>query len=405
MAVYNYKVRTVGGGTLQGVIEAPDLTSARNKLQAQRYIVLALSEAKKSPLDIIKGLIPKKGAGSKDVVIFSRQLATMISAGVPAAKAFSIIETQIENKAFKKIITEVREDVEAGQSISEAMKKHPKVFSELYVNMIKAGEEGGTLEQILDRVSEYLEKAEELKSKVKGALVYPAVVLSIAIGVTIFLLTFVIPKFSAIFMSFGRQLPAPTMFLINLSNFLRNNWYFIPVIPVGLILIYRYITSKEKGRLKVDTIYLKLPVFGDLLKKVAISKFTRTLGTLQKAGVNILVSLEVAAKTAGNKLIENAIFYVRGQVKEGQNIAEPLAKTGVFPPMVVQMVNAGQETGKLDTMLSKVADFYDREVDVAVKALTSMIEPLVIVFMGVVIGGIVIAMFLPMFEMSQLAGK
>ncbi|MCG3203900.1 MAG: Type II secretion system protein F [Elusimicrobia bacterium] len=394
------------GGITEGVIQANDQKAAVDQLRGQKLMPLEIVESTPSIFEKLKVLSPfKPHVQPKELVLFSRQLSTLVSAGVPLVQGLTILEEQVESKLFKSIVHTIREDIESGQSITDALRKHPNAFEELYVSMIKAGEVGGILDVILDRLSAYLEAAENLKGKVKGAMMYPLVVSIIAGSVTLFLLMGVIPTFSAIFASFGSELPAITQFLIDLSFGLRKFWYLVLGAPVvGFILLKQY-RKTEIGQRNLDEISLKLPVFGILLKKVAVAKFTRTLGTLIKSGVPILQALETVAKTAGNKVIEIAIMTARESVKEGERIAIQLKKANIFPPMVIQMVAIGEETGNLDTMLSKIADFYDQEVDNAVKALTSMIEPIIIVVMGLVIGFIVIAMFLPMFELGSLAGK
>jgi type IV pilus assembly protein PilC len=407
MPHFNYKARLANGSITTGIIEAADQRAANDKLRAQKFIVMELKEASASPLmaflDKINPLKP--GVSSKELVLFSRQLSTLVSAGVPIVQGLSILVDQAETPIFKKTLQGVREDIEQGISIADAMKKHPKAFTELYVSMIRAGEVGGILDTILERLSGYLESAEELKAKIKGAMVYPAVISCVAGGILVFLLIFVIPTFQTIFSSFGAELPLPTRILIGLSDIMRTYFLLIIAAPIAGFFGFKKFRETEKGLLLTDTISLRLPIFGLLLKKVAIAKFSRTLGTLIKSGVPILQSLDTVGKTAGNRVIENAIAKARESIREGERMAEPLRKTNVFPPMVIQMIAIGEETGNLDTMLNKIADFYDSEVDTSVKALTSMMEPLIMVGMGVVVGGIVMAMFMPMFEMSSLASK
>lgn len=384
---------------VEGLVEAADQKAAMARLRAQRMSVVEIKQqTKKSPFF-------KPKVQTKDIVIFSRQLSTLVSAGIPIVQGLNILEAQAENPAFKAVVGALRTDIESGLSIADAMRKHPTAFTELYVSMVKAGEVGGILDTILERLSAYLESSEALKAKVKSAMMYPTVVGGVAFLITVFLIVFIIPVFKDIFSSFGAELPFPTMVIIKLSDFLRGNIvYILGGAGAAVWSLKRYIKT-AKGREKLDDISLKLPVFGILLKKVAIAKFTRTLGTLIKSGVPILQGLETVAKTAGNKIIENAINKSRDSIKEGGRIADPLKKANIFPPMVIQMISVGEETGGLDNMLTKIADFYDQEVDTAVKGLTSMIEPLIMVVMGVVIGAIVIAMFMPMFSMGELASK
>lgn len=396
--LFAYKVKDPAGKLLEGEVEAQDEKAASAKLRAQRFTVLSIEKTKAKK--------KKKGkVSSKEIVIFSRQLSTLVSSGVPIVQGLSILESQAETPAFASVIANIRTDIEGGLSISEAMKKHPKVFSELYVSMIKAGETGGILDTILERLSSYLESSEALKAKVKSAMMYPAVVGGVAAAITVFLIIFVIPIFKGIFASFGAELPFLTRIVIGASDFVRGNIIYILIVLGGTFYGAKKYLQSEQGRRKFDEVSLNLPVFGILLKKVAIAKFSRTLGTLIKSGVPILQGLETVAKTAGNKIIEEAIMKSRDSIKEGGRLAEPLKKSNLFPQMVVQMIGVGEETGSLDTMLIKIADFYDQEVDTAVKGLTSMIEPLIMVFMGLVIGFIVIAMFMPMFELGDLASK
>lgn len=406
MAEFSYKAKAPNGTVMEGIIEAAEQRAAVDKLRGQKYIILEINEAKKSAIDqFIKSLGFKPKVKSKDLVLFSRQLSTLVSAGVPIVQGLSILIEQIENKVFKNIVEKIQEDIESGQSIADSLKKHPNAFTDLYVAMIRAGEMGGILDVILERLSSYLEGAEALKGKVKGAMVYPIVVGLIAGVVTLFLLTVVIPTFKEIFESFGAELPLITQFLIDLSDFLRKWIIAVILVPIGLFIGFKQFRKTPFGNYKTDEIALKIPVFGILLKKVAVAKFTRTFGTLIKSGVPILQALDTVAKTSGNKVIEKAILEAREAIREGERIADPLRKSAIFPPMVIQMISVGEETGNLDTMLSKISDFYDQEVDNAVKGLTSMIEPIIIVVMGLVIGSIVIAMFMPMFELGNLASQ
>ena len=408
MVKYIYKARDLTGKIVSDTVEAASQREAIEKLKSLRYVIVNIKEAKeKSDGSIIKKLLPfGKKVKSMDVTLFSRQLATLISSGVPLVQGLSILEEQIESPQFKKVIKSLRTDIESGISISEAMKKHPDVFSELYIGMVHAGEIGGILDQVLDRLASYLEASEELKSKIKGAMTYPILVSLVAVGAATIMLTVVVPRFAAMFADMGAKLPTPTLILIKVSNFIKKYILFFVAGAVAFYVIFRKIyKSVPSVRLKVDTQLLSLPVIGDVIKKTAIAKFTRTLGTLVKSGVPILQAMETVAKTAGNKLIEKSILEAKDSVREGERIAEPLKKKlDVFPPMVVQMISVGEETGQLDTMLIKIADFYDREVSNAVEALTGMIEPLIIVFLGLVVGGMVVAMYLPMFEISSAIG-
>lgn len=403
MAQFKYTAKNTAGRTIEGVIEAPVQRTANDKLRSQRLTVLALNEMKSGETNFLAKLNPfKPGVTSKDLVIFSRQLATLVSAGVPIVQGLNILSDQIQSVVFKTVISAIRSDIESGITIADAMKKHPKAFEELYVSMIRAGETGGVLDAILERLSSYLEAAEELKGKVKGAMVYPVVVCGVAGAVTLFLLIAVIPTFKNVFASFGGELPMPTQILLAVSNFLRHYFAVIILIPIGAFFGIKAWYKTEKGCIAIDNLMIHSPVIGELLKKVAVSKFTRTLGTLIKSGVPILQALDTVAKTSGNKIVEMAIMKARESIREGEKIADPLKESGIFPPMVIQMISVGEETGNLEIMLTKIADFYDQEVDTAVKAMTSLIEPVIICVMGVVIGGIVICMFLPIFKMSSL---
>ncbi|MFH0839942.1 MAG: type II secretion system F family protein [Candidatus Omnitrophota bacterium] len=401
MALYKYVAKNANGQTVTGVLDAPDRALLIGKLREKDLVIISIAEAKTS-ITQQGGFFQRKSINIDDMVIFSRQLATMVDAGIPLVGALDILGEQMENKTFSEVILNVRDNVETGSSLSEALSKYPKTFSTLFVNMVKAGESSGMLDEILDRVATYLEKTSILQKKIKSALIYPAVITFMAAVITIILLVKVIPVFKDIFAGFGAALPRPTQVLIEISDFLRKYFVFgIGFLAIMIFLFIRYINT-EKGRLRFDTITLTMPIFGILLRKVAVSKFTRTLSTLVKSGVPILSSLEIVGKTSGNKLIEKAVVSIRSSIREGENIAEPLAKSKVFPPMVVRMISVGEQTGELEKMLSKIADFYDAQVDAAVTGLTSMIEPLIIAFLGIVIGTIVICMFLPIFKISTI---
>ena len=408
MPRYVFKARTPTGKEISDVVEATSQTEVVEKLRNLKYFVIEVKEQKESFLKSILSNIPflKKKVKSAELTIFSRQLATLVSSGVQLVQGLSILEEQFESPTFRKIIRAVRSDIEAGVSISEAMSKYPDVFSELYTGMVHAGEIGGILDQVLDRLATYLESTEALKSKIKSAMMYPIIVSVVAVGAAIIMLTVVVPRFAALFAEMGAKLPAPTQMLVNLSNFLKKwLWLFI-LIGIAIVVVFRrtYKTN-YKFALKVDSMLLNAPIFGNVVRKTAVGRFTRTLSTLIHAGVPILQALETVAKTAGNKLIEKTIVEARESIREGERIAEPLKKSGVFPPMVVQMIAVGEETGALDAMLAKIADFYDREVSDAVDGLAGMIEPLIIVFLAVVVGGMVVAMYLPMFEItSKISG-
>lgn len=343
------------------------------------------------------------GVKDKDIVVFTRQFATMIDAGLPLVQALDILSTQVENKALSNTLQQVKTDVESGATYADALKKHPRIFTELYVNMVAAGEAGGILDTILNRLATYIEKAMKLKKKVKGAMVYPAVVTTIAILVIAVIMIFVIPTFARMFITLGGTLPLPTKIVINLSNFIAGIGGLIVLMAIVAVIVFIIqVRRTEKGKHVIDRLLLRLPIFGVLLNKVAVAKFTRTLGTLVSSGVPILDGLDITAKTSGNKVIEYAIMDVRKGVVSGKTLAEPITKAKVFPPMVTHMIAVGESTGALDAMLAKIADFYDDEVDAAVSNLTAMMEPLLMVFLGGAVGFIVVSMYLPIFRLITL---
>jgi type IV pilus assembly protein PilC len=403
MPVYVWVADTKRGRKLKGEIDAANETIALNQLKKRNFKVRRLKPKPKDLLAGISFLRPK--VTNKDIVIFTRQFSTMIDAGLPLVQGLTILAEQSENPTFKSILKEITKDVEGGSTLAEAMKKHPKVFDDLFVNLVAAGEVGGILDTILRRLSTFIEKAEKLKSQVKGALTYPAVVVGIAIIVIAVILVFVIPVFEDMFKSFGSALPAPTQLVVDMSRFLKGNIHWVILAFGGLIYGLKRYRRTASGKKQIDTLLLKLPVFGELLKKTAVARFTRTLGTMIGSGVPILDALEIVARTAGNVVIEEIIYEVRSSIAEGQTIAEPLSENDVFPGMVIQMISVGEATGALDTMLEKIADFYDDEVDAAVAALTSMLEPLLMLFLGGAIGGLVIAMYLPIFGMAAAMGS
>ena len=393
MPVFEYKGKTVTGSQVEGELKVQDRAELERILRRNKILVDKVNR-KASQVSI------KIGSGVKKIHVsrFTRQFATMIGAGLPMVQCLDILSKQMDSQEFCKIIGEIKESVSSGSTLSEAMSKHKKVFDELYVNMVEAGEMGGALDTILVRLANYREKADALTRKVKGALVYPAVVSIVATGVTIAMLTFIVPIFAKMFSNLGAELPAPTQVVLQISEFIQS--YFLVmlgVVAAGIVGL-RMMLKNEEGRFQFDKFMLKTPIFGDLIRKSAVARFTRTLGTLIQSGVTILDALEITAKTAGNKVLQRAIKKSVVSIAEGDTITNPLKESGVFPPMVIQMIGVGEKTGGLDDMLSKIADFYDEEVDAAVHALTSMIEPMVIVLMGIVIGGILIAMYLPMFD-------
>lgn len=402
MPVYLWVAETKKGRKLKGELEAADERIALSQLKRRNLTVKKLKPKPKDIFENVSWLQPK--VSSKDIVVFTRQFSTMIDAGLPLVQGLTILAEQSENKTFKTILKEITKDVEGGSTLAEAMKKHPKVFDELFVNLVAAGEMGGILDTILRRLADYIEKAEKLKSRIKGAMTYPLVVVAIAIIVIAVILIFVIPVFEDMFAGFGAALPAPTQLVVNMSRFIKGNVIFIFIgLAIAIVALKQYRNSKQ-GRRSTDALLLKVPIFGELLRKVAVARFTRTLGTMIQSGVPILDSLEIVAKTSGNVILEEIIYEVRGSIAEGQTISEPLSESDIFPGMVVQMISVGEATGALDTMLGKIADFYDDEVDAAVEALTSMLEPLLMLFLGGSIGGLVIAMYLPIFQMAAAMG-
>jgi len=398
MAKFKYKAKGKDGKIKEDSIEAPNKQKAEQILKAQGYQIISLG-MDWSSIEIGGGGIP-----TKVISIFTRQFSTMIAAGLPLMQCLRILHEQTENKAFKKVLSEMISDVESGLTLADAMRKHKNAFSELYVNMVKAGEEGGALETILSRLATYLEKSEALTRKIKGAMIYPAIISVVMVIAVAVMLIFVIPIFAGMFTSFGGTLPLPTAILVNLSNFLRKNILFLIIAIVIIIVAVKSFQNTPQGRLFFDKLALSAPVFGDLQRKQVVARFSRTLATLLSSGVNIISALETTAKTAGNVVVEGAILKARTAIQEGESISLPLSKEKVFPPMVVQMIRIGEETGGLESMLIKVADFYDEEVDAAVEALMSALEPLIMVVLAVVVGGMMVAMYLPMFKMITLVG-
>lgn len=402
MPVFKWVAETKKGKTLKGELEAADERIAQLQLKRRNLIVKRIKAKPKDLFENVAFMQPK--ITSKDIVVFTRQFSTMIDAGLPLVQGLTILAEQTENKTFQKTIKQVTKDVEGGSSLADALKKHPKVFDALFVNLVAAGEVGGILDTILQRLAAYIEKAAKLKSRIKGAMTYPIIVIAIALLVMAVILIFVIPVFEEMFSSFGSALPAPTQLVINISDFLKANIHYVIGALIVLIIAFKKYRNTATGRKQTDTLALKLPIFGDLLKKTAVARFTRTLGTMISSGVPILDALEIVAKTSGNVVLEEVIYEVRSSIAEGQTIAEPLSEADIFPRMVVQMISVGEATGALDTMLTKIADFYDDEVDAAVEALTSMLEPLLMVFLGGSIGGLVVAMYLPIFQMAAAMG-
>ncbi|HPX61586.1 MAG TPA: type II secretion system F family protein [Deltaproteobacteria bacterium] len=404
MPKFKWEARTKAGGAQSGVMEAKDGSFVEAQLKRLGFTNISVTE--ESAGFSLK--LPSFGGGgkveTKDLVVFTRQFATMIDSGLPLVQCLDILSSQQENKGFKEVLLKVKESVESGSTFADALSKHPKVFDQLFVNLVAAGEIGGILDTILQRLAAYIEKAMKLKKQIKGAMVYPITIMSIAVIVVGVILIFVIPTFAKMFADFGGELPTPTKFVIALSNFLLKYIFVILGAFYAIIWGIKRYYNTQAGRKKIDRIALNAPIVGPLIRKVAVAKFTRTLGTMVSSGVPIMDGLDIVAKTAGNKIVEEAIYKVRTAISEGKTMADPLASCGVFPPMVVQMISVGEATGAMDTMLNKIADFYDDEVDDAVSAMTAMMEPLLMVFLGTTVGGLVVAMYLPIFKLAGAVG-
>jgi type IV pilus assembly protein PilC len=392
MPTFTYTARAVNGELKTATIDAPSREEVVAQLRRQRMSVVKVDEETKK--------VKTRGSiKMRDIVIFTRQFSTMINAGLPLVQALDILAKQTENKVLSEVTRAVVFDVESGHTVADALGKHPNAFSELYVNMVAAGEAGGILDTILMRLATFMEKNDALVRKVKGAMIYPGVIMSVAAIAICVLLIFVIPVFESMFGSVGLALPLPTRIVIGMSRFLKGYWWLIGGTITGSFFLLKRYYASSSGKLNIDKLLLKMPVLGDVLRKSAVSRFTRTLGTLISSGVSILDGLEITAKTAGNRVIQDAIMQSRASIAGGDTIAAPLQKSAVFPPMVISMIAVGEQTGGLDEMLSKIADFYDEEVDAAVSGLLSLLEPIMIVFLGVVVGGMVVAMYLPIFDM------
>lgn len=393
-----WKAKSPQGDERTGEMEAASREEVEGRV---RQLGLQPIKIKKKPAEINLKLPGSSGVSRKDLVIFTRQFSTMIDAGLPLVQGLDILASQAENPHFKQVLREVKEKVESGATFADSLGDHPKVFDDLYVQLVRAGEIGGILDTILQRLATYIEKAEALKRKVKGAMIYPSIVMVVAIGVIVILLLFVTPVFEEMFSAAGGNLPGPTQLIVSLSDWLRA--YILHVLGIVLLLVTAFVafSKTQFGGRFIDAAILKAPVFGDLLRKVAVARFSRTMGTMLSSGVPILDAMDVTAKTAGNLVLEEAIYGVRTKVSEGRTIVQPLQESAVFPQMVVEMIGVGEATGAMDAMLNKIADFYDEEVDAAVSALTSMIEPILIVFLGGIVGFFVAAMYLPIFTMAE----
>jgi type IV pilus assembly protein PilC len=398
MPIYLWEGKNRNNIVQKGEMDASSEDVVRANLNRLR---ITPTKIKKKPKDLFENIaFLQPNVTDKDVILFCRQFSTMIDAGLPIIQCMDILHAQQENATFKKMLKSIKEQVESGSTLADSLKKYPKQFDDLFVNMVAAGEAGGILDTILRRLSAYMEKAAKLKSQVKGAMTYPLVTMVIAVAVVAIILVFVIPVFQEMFADMGGRLPTPTLIVVAMSEFVKSKIHWIIIGVIIFIFAFKKYYSTENGRKVVDATMLKLPVFGILIRKVAVSKFTRTMGTMLSSGVAILEALDIVAKTAGNKSVERAIYSVRSGIAEGRTMADPLAESGVFPAMVCQMISVGESTGALDAMLQKIADFYEEEVDQAVENMTSLIEPFMLVFLGVVIGGLVIAMYLPVFKMA-----
>ena len=404
MPKFNWEARTRTGGTQKGVIEAATVDVVEAQLKKYGFSNITIKAESKGLSFKLRSFGAGKKIDEKDLVIFTRQFSTMIDSGLPLVQCLEILASQQENKAFQEILYKIKESVESGSTFADALSKHPRAFDQLFVNLVAAGEIGGILDTILTRLAAYIEKSMKLKKQIKGAMVYPITIMSIAVVVVGVILVFVIPTFAKMFVEFGGELPAPTKFVIALSNFLVK--YFLLLIGgfYATVWAIKKYYSTPAGQKNIDRMALKAPIAGPLIRKVAVAKFTRTLGTMVSSGVPIMDGLEIVAKTAGNIIVEEAIYSVRQAISEGKTMAEPLAACGVFPPMVVQMIAVGEATGAMDAMLNKIADFYDDEVDDAVGAMTAMMEPLLMVFLGTTVGGLVVAMYLPIFKLAGAVG-
>jgi len=401
MPQFSWQAKTKAGQALKGEMEASSKEAVISTLESRDLIPDKIKERGKG-MDFQISL-PGMGGGisGKELAVFTRQFSTMIDAGLPLVQCLDILAKDSSNPTMKKTLFAVKDEVEAGATFADALSKHPKIFDDLYVNLVAAGEIGGILDTILTRLAEHIEKAERLKKQIKGAMVYPIVVICIAVTIVVILMVKVIPVFAKMFTDMGQSLPSFTLFVMNMSKWFQHYWYTVIIGVAAFIVVYKLIGKNPKGRIMLDSFYLKLPIFGPLIKKTAVARFTRTMGTMVSSGVPILDALEITAKTSGNKIVEFDIMRVRSSITEGKTLSEPLSTSKVFPPMVVQMISVGEQTGALDAMLQKIADFYEEEVDTAVEALTSLMEPLLIVFLGTIVGGIAIAMYLPIFAIAS----
>ncbi len=402
MPLFKFVAKDEEGSTITDTIEAKDELVALDMLRVKNLIIISINEEKEQEKARAAAKAKTGKVKAEELVIFSRQMATMVNAGIPLVQSLDILSEQMDSQVFRNIVGQVRSDVEAGASLSAALEKHPRVFTLLYTNMVRAGETSGMLDEILERLAGYLEKNDKLQRKVKSAMVYPTVVFSMAMLITLVLILKVVPTFKKIFSSLGGQLPLPTRILIQISDTLKHDFIYVVIVIAAMVFGLKKLVNTPQGREKFDQLKLDLPVFGIILRKVAVARFSRTLATLIRSGVPILGALEIVGKTAGNVVIEKAVDNARTGIREGESIAEPLQKSKAFPPMVTRMISVGEESGELEKMLSKIADFYENQVDAAVSGLTSLIEPLIIAFLGIIVGSIVVSMFLPIFTITNL---
>lgn len=402
MAQYQWEGRTLAGETRKGVSKASSGDVLRAALRKEGVILTSMTETKEAGK--ARKYNPQKKIPNAEILLFTRQLSTMITSGLPLVQSLEILGNQIEDVNFRGIVKEIREKIEGGARFADALRDYPKCFDELFVNLVVAGEEGGLLDSVLQRLALYIEKSEKLKKKVKSAMIYPIAIIVVAFVVVIVLLLFVIPVFEKMFKEMGAELPAPTQIVINLSQVVQSYWYIIIGGVVGLVVALKYYYKTENGHRTIDRLILKLPLFGLLTIKASVARVTRTLATLLMSGVAILEAMVIVARVAGNKIVEEALLVARSRISEGRTMAEPLEQAGIFPPMVVQMVQVGESTGALDSMLNKIADFYEDDVDTMVTNMTAMMEPMIMVFLGVVLGGLIIAMYLPIFKLGQAVG-
>jgi len=402
MGNYQYTAKDQNGQTISGILEGASENEVAEVLHKKNLIVFSIEATKKKT---VKGSDKDGKVKLDDLVVFSRQLATLIDAGVPLVQTLAILGDQIESKNLRDVVFKMRQEIEAGTSFSDTVAKHPGVFSEIFINMTRAGEASGMLDEVLDRLATYFERSASLSRKIRSSLVYPAVVVTMAILITIFLLVKVVPTFKNIFDSLGGELPLPTQLLIGISNLLKKYFLLTSGFFFAAVFILKKYINTTRGRFQYDSLKLKLPVLGTLFRKVALARFSRTFSTLVKSGVAIINALDIVARTSGNKVLEETVINSRNAVRNGESFSKNLATSKVFPTMVCRMINIGEQTGQLESMLSKIADFYDEQVDAAISGLTSMIEPMVIAFLGVIIGGIVISLFLPIFKITQLISK